>query len=66
MTPLSDVINELNRYRPGRILLLNSNLADRPVNGRFRSDQMDDALSQIELAFNLKPRALPSGILLLV
>lgn len=66
MTPLKDVVSELNRYRAGRILLLNSNLADRPVNGRFRSDQLDDALSQIELAFNLKPRVLPGGILLLV
>jgi transmembrane sensor len=65
MTPLQDVINELNRYRPGRILLLNSDLAHSPVNGRFRSDRLDDALGQIELAFKLKPKALPGGILLL-
>jgi transmembrane sensor len=65
MTPLQDVIDELNRYRPGRILLLNSSLARSPVNGRFRSDRIDDALNQIELAFNLKRKALPGGILLL-
>lgn len=65
MTPLSDVIEELNRYRPGRIVLLNSGLARNPVTGRFRINEPDEALAQIERAFGVKRRALPGGVVLL-
>jgi transmembrane sensor len=65
MTPLIDVIEELNRYRPGRIVLLNSQLGRSPVNGRFRIDQPDEALAQIERAFGVRHRTLPGGLVLL-
>jgi transmembrane sensor len=65
MTPLIEVIEELNRYRPGRIVLLNSELAQSPVNGRFRIDQPDEALAQIARAFGVRHRALPGGLVLL-
>ncbi len=36
-TPLADVINDLNRYYPGRIILLNDQLAAKTVSGSFPS-----------------------------
>jgi transmembrane sensor len=65
MTPLGDVVEELNRYRPGHIVLLNSALGRSPVNGRFRIDDPDEALAQIERAFGARRRVLPGGIVLL-
>jgi transmembrane sensor len=65
MTPLAEVIDELNRYRSGRIVLLNSDVAQAPVNGRFRIDRPQEALAQIERAFGLRQRLLPGGLALL-
>jgi transmembrane sensor len=64
-TPLGEVIDELNRYRPGLIMLVNRSLAGSPVNGRFKIDRPDDALAQIELAFGIRRRTLPGGLVLL-
>ena len=65
MTPLAEVIEELNRYRSGRIVLLNSEAGQAPVNGRFRIDRPDEALVQIERAFGVRRRTLPGGLVLL-
>ena len=65
MTPLSEVVEELNRYRSGRIVLLNSDIARIPVNGRFRIDRPDEALTQLERAFGVRRRTLPGDIILL-
>jgi transmembrane sensor len=65
MTPLAEVVEELNRYRTGRIVLLNSDLTRSPVNGRFRIDRPEEALTQIERAFGLHSRTLPGGFVLL-
>jgi transmembrane sensor len=65
LTPLSDVIAEINRYRPGRVILMNTSLGKNPVNGRFSIRRIDEVLGWIEYAFGAKPQALPGGILLL-
>lgn len=65
MTPLAKVIEELNRYRTGRIVLLNADRARSPVNGRFRIDEPEEALTQIERAFGLRRQTLPGGFILL-
>ncbi|WP_298374675.1 FecR domain-containing protein [uncultured Bradyrhizobium sp.] len=65
MMPLADLIQELNRYRSGRIVLLNAQLGRNPVNGRFRIDRPDEALVQIERAFGIHARTLPGGLVLL-
>jgi transmembrane sensor len=64
-TPLSEVVSEINRYRPGRVILLNRALGPRLVNGRFRIQRIDEVLAWIEQAFGATARALPGGILLL-
>ncbi len=65
MMPLADLIQELNRYRFGRIVLLNAEFGRSPVNGRFRIDRPDEALVQIERAFGIHARTLPGGLVLL-
>ncbi|ODP34437.1 FecR domain-containing protein [Pandoraea sp. ISTKB] len=63
--PLGDVIDEINRYRPGKVVLLKEALATRPVTGRFSIRSLDVALGQIEHSLGLTARTLPGGIVLL-
>jgi transmembrane sensor len=63
--PLRDVVAELNRYRPGRILVVNAELASRRVNGRFRIDNIDAVLAMFQQIFGAKTTRLPGGLVLL-
>jgi transmembrane sensor len=65
LTPLSEVIAEINRYRPGKVILMNAALGASPVNGRFRIQRIEEVLHWIETAFGAKARTLPGGIVLL-
>ncbi|WP_454632796.1 FecR family protein [Bradyrhizobium cenepequi] len=64
-TPLADAVEEMNRYRPGRIILVNPDLGRRLLSGRFRIDQMERVLLQLEHTFQAKLQRLPGGIILL-
>lgn len=64
-TPLSRVVAEINRYRPGRVVLLARGLADRAVSGRFAIAALDTVLVQIQRSYDLDARALPGGVLVL-
>ncbi len=44
---LREVVEEINRYRRGKVLLGESALARAPVSGRFRIDDPDAALEQL-------------------
>ena len=63
--PLADVVEEVNRYRPGRIILVNSALGERKIVAGFRLDQIDDVVTYLREAFGAKVRALPGGVVLL-
>lgn len=63
--PLTEAIEEINRYRPGRIILMSAALGQKQLNGRFRIEQMGRVLLQLEHAFNAKLQRLPGGIVLL-
>lgn len=63
--PLSEVVDEINRYRPGRIVLANSALAGIPVNAVFRLDGMDRAVAQIREVANASITHLPAGVVVL-
>lgn len=63
--PLVDAVAEVNRYRPGRVILLNSALAATAISGRFRIERIDQVLAWIEQAAGARARALPGGIVLL-
>jgi transmembrane sensor len=62
--PLRDVVAELNRYRPGRIVLMRAELGDLSVSGRFRTAEPDQALTQIQKVFGVRIRSLPGGLAL--
>lgn len=57
--PLSQVIEQLNRYRPGRVLLTDSTLATREVSGVFRLDMLDAGLQTLTSGLHLRRLDLP-------
>jgi transmembrane sensor len=42
------VVDEVNRYRPGRIILANDALGDRLVSGVFHLERIDGVIDQIK------------------
>ena len=63
--PLVDVIEEVNRYRRGRIVLTNADLGNRLVTARFRLDRLDDVVVQVSQVFGARVRSLPGDIIFL-
>lgn len=63
--PLTDVIAELNRYRPGKIMLVKAGLAQKSVSGRFRIERIDDIVAWLAQVYGATPRSLPGGVTLL-
>jgi transmembrane sensor len=64
-TRLADVLDEINRYRSGRVVLANTSVRDSAVSGRFAIASLDAALSQLQHTFDLNARSLPGGVLVL-
>lgn len=64
-TPLADAVEEINRYRRGRIVITSSALAKKQISGRFKIDEMANVLARLQEAFGAQVRALPGGIVLL-
>jgi transmembrane sensor len=62
---LADAIEEINRYRVGRVILLNDAMRDKRVSGSFPIASLDQTLWQMQHAFGLQARALVGGVLLL-
>ncbi len=62
--PLVDVIAEINRYRRGRIVLLDSKLGEGLVTARFKLDRLGDVIAQIREVFGATVRILPGGLVL--
>ena len=65
MTPLSEVVEEINRYRSGRVVVFNSELARKTVSGRFRTEHIDEIFLRLDQALGVKSRILPGGVVLL-
>lgn len=63
--PLSHVVEEVNRYRPGRIVLLDNKLGQDLVTAQFRLDRLDDVIAQIREVFGATVRILPGGLVLI-
>ncbi len=63
--PLAQVVDEINRYRPGRIVLVGQRLADSLVQARFSLDQLADAALLIRDVYGAQVTSLPGGIVLL-
>lgn len=63
--PLSEVVEEINRYRQGKILLRGEALAARPVRMRLAIRDMDLALGMLRSIPDVKIQELAGGIALL-
>ena len=63
--PLSQVIDEINRYRPGMLVLLNPSLGRRKVQARFSLAQLPGVAQLIRDAYGARCTELPGGVVLL-
>lgn len=64
-TTLSDAVTEINRYRPGQVIVLDRALGRKTISGRFQIARTDEILGWIERATGATSRRLPGGIVLL-
>jgi ferric-dicitrate binding protein FerR (iron transport regulator) len=62
---LADVVADINRYRPGRIVITDRALAERRVHARFTLAQMADVTTLIQDAYGAHATHLPGGWVLL-
>jgi transmembrane sensor len=64
-TPVAQVIDEINRYRPGRVVLTDAVLGRRLFNARLKIENIDRVTGQIAELFGARETQLPGGIVLL-
>lgn len=64
-TPVAQVVAEINRYLPGRIVLLDQDLGLRRMSARLPVAEASKIVAQIEHIFGAKVTSLPGGIILL-
>jgi transmembrane sensor len=62
--PLLHVIDEVNRYRPGKIVLMNEGLGRRRVTAHFKLDRLEVVITQLRETFGARVTQLPGGITL--
>jgi transmembrane sensor len=55
---LGEVVETLNRYRRGRIVILDGGLADRRVSGVFATNDLDDAIETITAELGIGSRSI--------
>jgi transmembrane sensor len=63
--PLREVVNEINRYRRGKIILADAALERRVVNATFHLAQLDGVATQIQRLLGASAYTLPGGIVIL-
>jgi len=63
--PLQHVVEEINRYRPGRVVLLNGALGQRRITARLQIDALDEIFPLIQNTLGSRVHTLPGGIALL-
>jgi transmembrane sensor len=60
-TPLRVIVQELNRYRPSGIYIMNNALGESRFSGVFRTDNPDDAIRTLERTLKFRSYTLPTG-----
>lgn len=63
--PLAEVVDEVNRYRPGKIIITNADLKRRVVDGIFRLDRLENLVAQVQHLFGARATTLPGGVVFL-
>lgn len=61
---LAEVVVEVNRYRPGKLILRRAALATQRVQASFSLDRLDDVIALIQDAYGAQVTRLPGGIVL--
>lgn len=64
-TPLATVIDEVNRYRPGKIVLTSRELGKTRVQASLSTRRLDDLIALIRDGYGVEVTHLPGGIVLL-
>lgn len=59
---LARVIEEVNRYRPGRIILVNDALGQRRFTAQFKLDRLEVVITQLKATFGARVVSLPGGV----
>jgi transmembrane sensor len=62
---LARVIEEINRYRAGRIFLMNDALGRKRLTAHFKLAKLDLVIGQLQTAYGAHARQLPGGIVLI-
>ncbi|WP_225615793.1 FecR family protein [Methylomonas albis] len=63
--PLSEVAAELERYRPGKILIVSDGIKNLPITGVFGAADTDLALQALEQSLQIKVRKITDRLVLL-
>ena len=63
--PLRDVVERLNRYRRGRIVIANGDLADRQVSGVFQTNELTDVVDTITAELGARAVSAPPFVTIL-
>lgn len=63
--PLSEAIELINRYRAGRVILVDSDLRDLKISGSFAIDQTDDVLQVVTTTLPVSATRLTDYLVLL-
>jgi transmembrane sensor len=63
--PLESVVDEVNRYRSGKIIVTSPDLRRRVVNGTFQISKLGNFVLQVQQLFGAEARTLPGGVVLL-
>jgi transmembrane sensor len=64
-TPLSEVVAEVNRYRPGLLVLMDDSLATRLIDASFQINRLDNVMIYLQQAFDVRVRRLPGSVVLI-
>ncbi|WP_447774157.1 FecR family protein [Variovorax boronicumulans] len=64
-TLLPAVVEEINRYRPGHVVLMGEALRAKTVTAHIKIAEIETALLQIQHTFDLNVRSFPAGLLVL-
>lgn len=63
--PLSEVVEQFNRYRSTPIVLASATVGQRPVSGYFYTSKTGAAVAQLQQLLGLNVRRLPGDVLLI-
>jgi transmembrane sensor len=64
--PLSQVIDEVNRYWSGRIIVMDADLGRRRVTARVELARIGEVISYVQTVLDANVRTLPGGLVLLI